>query len=95
VVKGLLSTISNEVISPSILHRMIEKMIVKAAERWQRKIDAGEDKVDESLYRREYNMDESILSTFAKEKIANTQGMISKRLTDQYVKLNETVSARF
>ena len=76
---------------------MLEKGIVKAAERWQQKIDAGEDKVDESLYRREYNMDKPVLSfPFAKEKmkekIANTKGMITEGLTDQYVRLNEKVS---
>ena len=94
-INKMLNTISNEVISPSIFHRMMEKGVVKAAERWQKEIDGGEDKVDESLYRREYNMDKSILSTFAKKKITNTKGMISKRLTDQYVKLNEKVSASF
>ncbi len=70
---------------------------MKAAERWQKKIDAGEDKVDESLYRREYNMDKPVLSIpFAKEKmkekIENTKGMITQELTDQYVRLNEKVS---
>jgi hypothetical protein len=75
----------------------MEKGIVKAAERWQKKIDAGEDKVDESLYRREYNMDKPVLSLpFAKEKmqekIANMKGMITQKLTDQYVGLNEKVS---
>lgn len=96
-VKGMLNTISKEVISPSVFHRMMEKGIVKAAERWQKKIDAGEDKVDESLYRREYNMEKPVLSLpFAKEKIkekiANTQGVITQKLTDQYVRLNEKVS---
>jgi len=95
--KGMLNTISNEVISANIFHRMMKKGIVKAAERWQEKIDAGEDRVDESLYRREYNMDHPVLSLpFAKEKmkekIANTQGVITQKVTDQYVRLNEKVS---
>ena len=90
-IKSMLNTISNEVISPNVFHRMMKKVITKAAERFQKKIDDGEDKVDESLYRREYHMYESNYfrsAPYTKEKFKG-------RLLDQYVKLNETFSAPF